>query len=255
VTGTITELELIPRDMINLFRKIRLKMANDNRPLMYVRYAAGEILLVVIGILIALQVSDLNEKRKNSNSEQALLKDLKSELQGNVEALKIIIKEHQRSLDAALRVESFIKDSSMLEAIPNEDLDSILRVMNRNWTFDPKLGILNSTINSGKIDLIQNKEIRYELSSIKESIVDAFESTDDIEQSRRTLYRPLVSKYSNIVGSKTLTFASKNMFSDVHFAWWTDFMILVRREGLDEENELMTFLNEVNEHIESAIKK
>ena len=50
--------------MIPFFRKLRKKMADDNRPLKYARYAIGEILLVVIGILIALQVNTWNEQRK-----------------------------------------------------------------------------------------------------------------------------------------------------------------------------------------------
>ena len=50
--------------MIPFFRKIRKKMADDNRPLKYARYAIGEILLVVVGILIALQINNWNEGRK-----------------------------------------------------------------------------------------------------------------------------------------------------------------------------------------------
>jgi hypothetical protein len=55
--------------MIPLFRKIRKKMADDNRPLKYMRYAIGEIILVVIGILIALQINNWNENRKNRITE------------------------------------------------------------------------------------------------------------------------------------------------------------------------------------------
>ena len=47
--------------MIPFFRKIRKKMADDNKPLKYARYAVGEIVLVVIGILIALQINNWNE--------------------------------------------------------------------------------------------------------------------------------------------------------------------------------------------------
>ena len=44
--------------MVNFFRKTRKKMAGDNKPLKYMRYAIGEIVLVVIGILIALQIDN-----------------------------------------------------------------------------------------------------------------------------------------------------------------------------------------------------
>ena len=49
--------------MINFFRKTRKKLADDNKPLKYARYAIGEIVLVVIGILIALQINNANENR------------------------------------------------------------------------------------------------------------------------------------------------------------------------------------------------
>ena len=50
--------------MIPFFRKIRKQMADDNRPLRYMRYATGEIVLVDIGILIALQINNWNEQKK-----------------------------------------------------------------------------------------------------------------------------------------------------------------------------------------------
>lgn len=63
--------------MINFFRKTRKKMADDNRPLKYMRYAIGEIALVVVGILIALQINNWNENRKERTEEDILLKQLK----------------------------------------------------------------------------------------------------------------------------------------------------------------------------------
>ena len=54
--------------MINVFRKIRKKLADDNKLFKYSRYAVGEIVLVVIGILIALQINNWNEDRKSIKS-------------------------------------------------------------------------------------------------------------------------------------------------------------------------------------------
>ena len=69
--------------MIKFFRKIRKNLADDNRPIKYMRYAIGEIVLVVIGILIALSINNWNENRKfdsirDSNYLQ-LLEDLKTD--------------------------------------------------------------------------------------------------------------------------------------------------------------------------------
>ena len=60
--------------MIPFFRKIRKKMADDNKPMKYMRYAVGEIALVVIGILIALQINTWNEGRKNITKYNVMLK-------------------------------------------------------------------------------------------------------------------------------------------------------------------------------------
>jgi len=70
--------------MIPFFRKIRKKMADDNRPLKYMRYAIGEIVLVVIGILIALQVNNWNEVRKKNKKYDRILMKVKEELKNNI---------------------------------------------------------------------------------------------------------------------------------------------------------------------------
>jgi hypothetical protein len=69
--------------MITLFRRIRRKLLSENRVTRYLLYALGEILLVVIGILIALQANNWNEHRKNMELIQQTKKDLISELEDN----------------------------------------------------------------------------------------------------------------------------------------------------------------------------
>ncbi|MDO1501193.1 DUF6090 family protein [Winogradskyella maritima] len=59
--------------MIKIFRKIRYNLMNENRTGKYLKYAIGEIILVVIGILIALQINNWNENRKNTISEYKLV--------------------------------------------------------------------------------------------------------------------------------------------------------------------------------------
>ena len=84
--------------MIPFFRRIRKKMADDNKPLKYMRYAIGEILLVVIGILIALQVNNWNEVKKTRKTEVKLLLELKENLLETKEDLITDIEKAYRIL-------------------------------------------------------------------------------------------------------------------------------------------------------------
>ena len=74
--------------MINFFRKIRKQLADDNKPLKYLRYAIGEILLVVIGILIALQINNWNEERKDKKLEVVVLNDIRDNIHRNNQLIK-----------------------------------------------------------------------------------------------------------------------------------------------------------------------
>ena len=69
--------------MINFFRKIRKQLADDNKPLKYMRYAIGEIVLVVVGILIALSINNWNEARKVKQFEYGILQDIETSMERN----------------------------------------------------------------------------------------------------------------------------------------------------------------------------
>jgi len=71
--------------MINFFRKIRRKLADDKKPLKYLRYAIGEIVLVVIGILIAIQLNNYNEQKIAERNGIELLSKLKIDLNNDIE--------------------------------------------------------------------------------------------------------------------------------------------------------------------------
>ena len=77
--------------MIPIYRKLRKKMADDNKPIKYARYAIGEILLVVIGILIALQINNWNEGRKQQNEINGALTQILNDLKQDKEILDHII--------------------------------------------------------------------------------------------------------------------------------------------------------------------
>ena len=78
--------------MIKFFRRIRQQLLVENKTGKYLKYAIGEIVLVVIGILIALSINNWNEKRKERVKEREILVDLVENLKINVNALETNIK-------------------------------------------------------------------------------------------------------------------------------------------------------------------
>ena len=77
--------------MIKFFRKIRQNLLIENKTGAYFKYAIGEIILVVIGILIALQINHWNENRKENSSLQILTENLNNEFEKNLIELELDI--------------------------------------------------------------------------------------------------------------------------------------------------------------------
>lgn len=87
--------------MIKLFRKIRQKMFIKNKMSKYLFYAFGEIFLVVIGILIALQINNWNQTRIENDVEIALLKSCKEGLLKDLADIELNMSIHKKGITAA----------------------------------------------------------------------------------------------------------------------------------------------------------
>ena len=81
--------------MINFFRKTRKKLADDNKPLKYARYAIGEIVLVVIGILIALQINNWNENKNEQNKIKEYAVSLIQDLEADIKMTDVIQRQNE----------------------------------------------------------------------------------------------------------------------------------------------------------------
>lgn len=112
--------------MIKFFRKIRQKLLSENRFTKYLLYAIGEIILVVIGILIALQVNNLNNQAKKHNQEIAMLKDLKVDLEMADQKIRKQIEWFKKSQDIHYQIYK--------ESIGEASFDSSMRYHDLIWT-------------------------------------------------------------------------------------------------------------------------
>ena len=150
--------------MIKIFRKIRQKMLTENQTAgtgragkfnKYLLYAVGEIALVMIGILLALQVNNWNEERKNRKIELEVLIELNEEFISNKNRFDIFS-------SSMIKLEAtwfeFLNDAS---DILDKDKISVRRPSNGASSFNISNSILRSFLNTGKIENISNDSLKY----------------------------------------------------------------------------------------------
>jgi hypothetical protein len=152
--------------MIKFFRKIRQNLLMENKTSKYFKYAIGEIVLVVIGILIALQINNWNEFRKERSKEQKILVELHSQFEDNLVQLEDKIHQRKLIIRSSKRVLELIDTKTM---VPMDTLTLILSPLILSPTFDP---IDNEIMTAENLQLIRNDSLRHYLTTFSSGIVD-----------------------------------------------------------------------------------
>jgi hypothetical protein len=137
--------------MINFFRKIRRQLASENKFQKYFRYAFGEILLVVIGILIALQVNNWNEKRKQDTQFKVTMEQVYNGLNFEANQLNAKSKYFQYQMyliDSLLNYATLINEKKIplklyLISISNEQFVSETHYHITNLNYNPNNPVQN----------------------------------------------------------------------------------------------------------------
>ena len=180
--------------MIPFFRKIRKEMADDNRPLKYMRYAVGEILLVVIGILIALQINNWNEDRKERKTERQLLislsEDFKSNLfnlENSIKKIPIINERYSLVLEYAGNIDN---------GLTQEMKDTIISTSFVLTTLVD--GALISALNSNKMEIIRNDTLKRWLTKYPSYSEHLKKLENDLMDYVKDIQRPIVRSYVSL---------------------------------------------------------
>tara|TARA_R110000782_G_scaffold258028_1_gene347573 strand:+ start:387 stop:1148 length:762 start_codon:yes stop_codon:yes gene_type:complete len=142
--------------MIKFFRKIRQNLLNEGKTTKYFKYAIGEIVLVVIGILIALSINTWNENRKNKNEASFQLSKLKDNLNADKAQIKMVIDEDSTYINNLIFCGRVL--SKEVNATKEEFTDRFQDIYN-TINFNPVRGTFDGLISSGKIELISNQEL------------------------------------------------------------------------------------------------
>ena len=156
--------------MIKFFRKIRQNLLMENKTGKYFKYAIGEIILVVIGILIALSINNWNEQRKQQKIEQEYLLSLQSEFNTNMDKINSSIAENETIINGINGLLNLF-DNKKLDTVSDKYLNKTFRsVFGNQMKYRPSTGVLNDIISSGNLNLIVNQKLRQRLASFESSL-------------------------------------------------------------------------------------
>ncbi|HPG09024.1 MAG: hypothetical protein KDC59_21055 [Saprospiraceae bacterium] len=151
--------------MISFFKKIRQISLAKNRFSNYLVYALGEIILVVIGILLALKINNWNQDRKNATQEQRILQDILKNLERN-QFLKergvITWQDVISTADSLLQVMHH-----PTQRPSNEQLDLMIHKLTINWSSATSVTMYDVLSGSGDLGLVSSALIRSKLADYK----------------------------------------------------------------------------------------
>lgn len=145
--------------MIKLFRHIRQNLIMENKSANYLKYVIGEIVLVVIGILIALQINNWNESRKERVVETELLRNLRNSLISDIEnQIDPFLNQIQLDLKNIDDIKHFFNTSEIYNDSMNIKFNSIM--YSKNFAYE--VTSYKALENEG-IQLIQNTELKTQI--------------------------------------------------------------------------------------------
>jgi len=150
--------------MINIFRKTRKKLMGSNDFIKYAKYAIGEIILIVIGILLALYLNHLNTEKGVKSEQIKILKEIKSNLNSSIISFERAINSESNYMAYNLMILDYLDHEKPYDSLLDEAFGTYF------WTISstPVTGAYDYLKSKG-IDLITNDSLRAEISFFFES--------------------------------------------------------------------------------------
>jgi hypothetical protein len=163
-------------------------MLTENKFSKYLIYAIGEIILVVIGILIALSINNWNENNKNSKQESQILLQLKEEYQENLTELDLKISMRKEMLDASTRLLAYYDNTESWTVADSVASDFTLTFYTP--TFNPVIGVTSELLSSGKLYIIENNKLKLMLTNWTGVSSRLIEYEEDLRSQTENHYNP-----------------------------------------------------------------
>ncbi len=173
---------------MKIFRNVRQKLAAENKVMAYLRYAIGEIFLVVIGILIALQVNNWNEKRKDTNFEHEIL----SLIDQNLEQDSVALSSELSKTKLAIHLTDRLLEQVKLKNYYNDSLNYWMGKIISFERFRSQSSAYEMLKSKG-LENISDKTLQMALISYyDQSLYQVYQALNDVELSFNKDWTPLI---------------------------------------------------------------
>jgi hypothetical protein len=177
----------------------------QNKTGKYFKYAIGEIVLVMVGILLALQVNNWNEEKKQKIEEQELLTNLSVSFKSKLNELENKNTGRVENIKGINKLLYLI--SSPNETISEDEMYRILGDMHTWYYVNEEFSIIEMLFSSGKINTISNDSLKAQLISWPDKMEEMLEEQRVLKDLVTTRINPLINEYvsfSNIVTTYNL---------------------------------------------------
>lgn len=173
--------------MLRLLKQIRYRLITQKKLTRYVLYGLGEIMLVVIGILIALAINNWKEEKALAIKEDVYLNGLLNEFDISKKKLEVLIAVNQENYEGATKIIRFM---STPDSLPSErELSVILmRTFARELSFNPNNSLLNEMVSSGSLKDLSNTTLRKELTNWLATLEDISKQEQGLAEQREKVF-------------------------------------------------------------------
>ena len=144
--------------MLTFFRRIRKSLLSGGKLTTYSVYAIGEVVLVVLGILIALQINNWNEDRIERRKEKLLLQEIHKEFVLNKQELESTVGNFERIYQTCLALESLFPLDP--QTISRDTLSKYFECFSLGGSADLSMGTIASIVNTSSFEIITDEELR-----------------------------------------------------------------------------------------------
>ncbi|WP_370086465.1 DUF6090 family protein [Ekhidna sp.] len=180
---------------MKVFKNLRKKLIEDKKIRSYIPYAIGEIILVVIGILIALAINNANLRSIKSQKERVYLEGLHKEFSTSKSKLSELIQVNKNNYEGAKKIVKYM-DQSSLTVSEKELSHHLFTSLAFDISFNPNNSLLLEMMSSASLKDLSNSELRVRLTNWLSTLEDITNQEADLRVQREKILDIFRNQYS-----------------------------------------------------------